>query len=34
MSAQVYSVPDQTEGRNKDSLERKSIDLSRQLFLT
>ena len=27
MSAQVYSVPGQTEGRNKTFLERKSIDL-------
>ena len=28
MSAQVYSVPDQTEGRRKALLEWKSIDLS------
>ena len=27
MSVQVYSVPSQTEGRNKTFLERKSIDL-------
>ena len=27
MSAQVYSVPGQTEGRSKTFLERKSIDL-------
>ena len=27
MSVQVYSVPGQTEGRNKTFLERKSIDL-------
>ena len=27
MSAHVYSVPDQTEGRSKTFLERKSIDL-------
>ena len=27
MSAQVYSVPGQTQGRSKNFLERKSIDL-------
>ena len=31
MSAQVYSFPDQTEGRNKAFFERKSIHLSRLL---
>ena len=30
MSAQVYSVPGQTEGRRKTSLEWKSIDLSHE----
>ena len=34
MSAQVYSVPGQTEGRRKAFLEWKSIDLSHQLSLT
>ena len=34
MSAQVYSVPGQTEGRNKAFLEWKSIDLSYELSLT
>ena len=34
MSAQVYSVPDQTEGRSKAFLEWKSIDLSHELSLT
>ena len=34
MSAQVYSVPDQTEGRRKVSLEWESIDLSHELSLT
>ena len=34
MSAQVYSVPDQTEGRRRAFLERKSIDLSYKLSLT
>ena len=34
MSAQVYSVPDQTEGRRKVSLELESIDLSHELSLT
>ena len=34
MSAQVYSVPDQTEGRTKAFLEWKSIDLSYNLSLT
>ena len=33
MSAQVYSVPSQTEGRSKAFLEWKSIDLSRELSL-
>ena len=31
MSAQVYSVPGQTEGRSKAFLEWKSIDLSHEL---
>ena len=31
MSAQVYSVPDQTEGKRKAFLEWKSIDLSYEL---
>ena len=31
MSAQVYSFPDQTEGRNKAFFERKSIHLSHLL---
>ena len=34
MSAQVYSVPDQIEGRTKAFLEWKSIDLSYNLSLT
>ena len=34
MSAQVYSVPVQTEGRSKAFLEWKSIDLSHELSLT
>ena len=34
MSAQVYSVPDQIEGRAKAFLEWKSIDLSYNLSLT
>ena len=34
MSAQVYSVPGQTEGRRKAFLEWKSIDLSYELYLT
>ena len=34
MSAQVHSVPGQTEGRSKAFLEWKSIDLSRELSLT
>ena len=34
MSAQVYSVPGQTEGRRRAFLERKSIDLSYKLSLT
>ena len=34
MSAQVYSVPVQTEGRSKAFLEWKSIDLSYELSLT
>ena len=34
MSAQVDSVPDQTEGRRKAFLEWKSIDLSYELSLT
>ena len=34
MSAQVYSVPGQTEGRSKHFLERKSINLSDELSLT
>ena len=34
MSAQVYSVPGQTEGRSKAFLEWKSIDLSHELPLT
>ena len=33
MSARVYSVPDQTEGRRKAFLERVSIDLSSKLSL-
>ena len=32
MSAQVYSVPGQTEGRSKAFLEWKSIDLSHRLI--
>ena len=34
MSAQVYSVPGQTEGRTQVFLEWKSIDLSHELSLT
>ena len=34
MSAQVYSVPGQTEGRSKAFLGWKSIDLSHELSLT
>ena len=34
MSAQVYSIPGQTEGRRKAFLEWKSIDLSYELSLT
>ena len=34
MSAQVYSVPGQTEGRRKAFLEWESIDLSYELSLT
>ena len=34
MSAQVYPVPGQTEGRKKAPLEWKSIDLSYELSLT
>ena len=34
MSAQVYSVPGQTEGRSKAFLEWKSRDLSHELSLT
>ena len=34
MSAQVYSVPGQIEGRRKAFLEWKSIDLSYELSLT
>ena len=34
MSAQVYSVPGQTEGRSKAFLEWKSIDLSHELSPT
>ena len=34
MSAQVYSIPDQTEGRRKVFLKWKSIDLSYELSLT
>ena len=34
MSAQVYPVPGQTEGRSKVFLEWKSIDLSHQLSFT
>ena len=34
MSAQVYSVPGQTEGRSKAFLDWKSIDLSHELSLT
>ena len=33
MSAQVYSVPGQTEGRPKAFLGWKSIDLSHKLYL-
>ena len=33
MSAQVYSVPGQTEGRSKVYLEWKSIDLCLELFV-
>ena len=34
MSAQVYSVPGQTEGRSKAFLKWKSIDVSNELSLT
>ena len=34
MSAQVYSVPGQTEGKRKAFLEWKNIDLSYELSLT
>ena len=34
MSAQVYSVPGQTEGRRKTLLEWKSVDFSYELSLT
>ena len=34
MSAQVYSIPGQTEGRRKAYLEWTSIDLSSKLSLT
>ena len=34
MSAQVYSVPAQTEGRRKALLKWKSIDLSYELILS
>ena len=34
MSAQVYSVPGQTEGRRKAFLDWKNIDLSFELSLT
>ena len=34
MSAQVYSVPGQTEGRSKAFLGWKSIDISHELSLT
>ena len=34
MSAQVYSLPDQTEGKRKTPLEWTSIDLSSKLSLT
>ena len=34
MSAEVYSVPGQTEARSKAFLEWKSIDLSHELSLT
>ena len=34
MTAQVYSVPGQTEGRRKVLLEWKSIDLSYELSVT
>ena len=34
MSAQVYYVPSQTEGRKKNLLEWKGIDLSSKLSLT
>ena len=34
MSAQVYSVPGQTEGKRKAFFEWKSIDLSYELSLT
>ena len=34
MSAQVYSVPDQTEGRRKDFIKCTSIDLYSELSLT
>ena len=34
MDAQVYSIPDQTEGERKTFFEWKSIDLSYELSLT
>ena len=34
MSAQEYSVPGQTEGRKKNFLEWKTVDLSYELSLT
>ena len=34
VTAQVYSVPGQTEGRSKTFLERKSIDVSHELSIT
>ena len=34
MSAKIHSVPGQTEERRQAFLERKSIDLSYELFLT
>ena len=33
MSAQVYTVPDQTEGKSKTFLEWKTRDLSHELYL-
>ena len=34
MSAQVYSVPGQTDGKRKPYLEQKSIDISFEVSLT